>query len=137
MAKKRYNRRRPRKRPSTRRRKSRKQVGGKFNATLKRLKKLKPFQRRSALSMANDKFIRHFSQQIKKLKRVTGLRPSLRTRIKQHAKELRKFTNDKTSMIGKRKMLTQRGGFVPLIFSLIPAIASVAGSVAGGLISRR
>ena len=135
MVKKRFNRRhrRRRRRPTKRRQRKRvKQRGGKFYATLKRLKKLNPYQRRSAIEVANDKFIRHFAGQVKKLKRATGLQPSLRTKLKRHAKALRKLTNKKTSMKSKRKMLSQRGGFLPLLLAALPAI----GSIAGGIISR-
>ena len=128
MANKRLNR-----RPTKRRQRKRvKQRGGKFNAILKRLRKLNPYQRRSAIEVANDKFIRHFVTQVKKLKRATGLQPSLKTKLKRHTKALRKLTNQRTSMKSKRKMLSQRGGFLPLLLAALPAI----GSIAGGIISR-
>ena len=135
MTKKRFNkrsRRVRRRRTKKRQRKRRTQRGGKFNVILKRLRKLNPFQRRSAIQVANDKFIRHFVSQVKKLKRATGLQPSLRTKLKRHTKALRKLTNRRTSMKRKRKMLSQRGGFLPLLLAALPAI----GSIAGGIISR-
>ena len=132
MTKKRFNKRNRRVRRRTKKRQRRMQRGGKFNVTLKRLRKLNPFQRRSAMQVANDKFIRHFVSQVKKLKRATGLQPSLKTKLKRHTKALRKLTNQRTSMKSKRKMLSQRGGFLPLLLAALPAI----GSIAGGIISR-
>ena len=129
MAKKRYNR---CKRRTVKRKRKQQSHSNKFNATLKRLKSLKAPQRRQAIEIANDKFIRHFVAHVKKLKRATGLRQSLKTKLKRHTKTLRKLTNKRGSLKSKRKMLAQRGGFLPLLLAALPAI----GSIAGGLISR-
>ena len=129
MTKKRYNR---RARRTIKRKRKTKSQANKFSVTLKRLKSLKAPQRRQAIEIANDKFIRHFLTHVKKLKRATGLRQSLRTKLKRHTKALRKLTNKRTSLKSKRKMLAQRGGFLPLLLAALPAI----GSIAGGIISR-
>ena len=129
MAKKRHNR---RGRCTVKRKRKQKSHANKFNVTLKRLKNLKASQRRQAIEIANDKFIRHFLAHVKKLKRATGLRQSLKRKLKRHTKALRKLTNKKVSLKSKRKMLAQRGGFLPLLLAALPAI----GSIAGGIISR-
>ena len=128
MARKRYNRKRRARKPK-RKRNTR---CNKFNVTLKRLKSLRPNHRRQAIEIANDKFIRHFINQVKKLRRANNLRPALKARLKRNATKLRKLTNKRGSLKIKRKMLTQRGGFLPLLLAALPAI----GSIAGGIISR-
>ena len=129
MAKRKVKRRTATKRRRIRRRQKR---SNKFGGTLLRLKKLKAPQRRQAMEIANDKFIRDFTAQIKKLRTVNKLRPTLRKKLKRHTKLLRKMTNNKTSLKVKRKMLAQRGGFLPLLLAALPAI----GSIAGGILSR-
>ena len=109
-----------------------KKRNSKFTTTLFRLKKLKASQRHEAIKIANNKFIRDFATQVKKLRQVKSLRPSLQKKLKQHSKALRKLTNKKTSIKMKRKILSQRGGFLPLILAALPAI----GSIVGGIISR-
>ena len=103
----------------------------KFAFTLKSLRKLSPSQRRHAMKIANTKFIRHLSSQVKKLKRAR-LSGKLRRRIQSHSKDLRKLSNVKTPITVKRKVLTQRGGFLPLLLAALPAL----GSIIGGVISR-
>lgn len=109
-----------------------KKCNSKFSTILCRLKKLNPTQRHQAIEIANDKFIRDFTTQVKKLRCARGLRPSLQKKLKRHGKALRKLTNKKTSIKMKRKMLSQRGGFLPLILAALPAI----GSIIGGIVSR-
>lgn len=109
----------------------RKQHGGKFNATLSRLRKLSPTQRRQAMTIANDKFIRQLLSNVKKL-RNANLHPSMSKKLKRHSTTLRKLVNDRTSLKAKRKVLSQRGGFLPLLLAALPAV----GSIVGGLISR-
>lgn len=104
----------------------------KFIDLVRRLRKLKGPQRQQAMKVANDKFIRDFSARVKKLRKAKGLQPSLRKKLKRHSKALRKLTNVKTAIKTKRKMLTQRGGFLPLLLAALPAV----GSIIGGVISR-
>ena len=121
-----------RKRIVKRRRRKQNRCVDKFNFALKRLKSLRPGQRRQAIEIANDKFIRHFIGKVKKLRRACNLRPSIRARLKRNAQKLRQLTGKRGSLKSKRKMLTQRGGFLPLLLAALPAI----GSIAGGIISR-
>ena len=125
MARRKTSKRRRRRQPR------RLQKGGKFISTLRRLKKLRPHQRNQAIQLANNKFIRDFVSGVKQL-RNARLKPSMRTRLKRQAKNLRKFVNSKTSIGTKRKMLVQRGGFAPLLLAALPAL----GSILGGVISR-
>lgn len=129
MAKRKLKRRTSTKRSRTRKRDNRVR---KFGVTLARLKKLKAAQRRQAIQIANDKFIRDFIAQIKKLRNAKSLRATLKKRLRRHTKKLRKITNNKTSLKEKRKLLAQRGGFLPLLLAALPAL----GSIVGGVISR-
>ena len=128
MVRKSYNRKR-RVRKQKRKRNSR---ANKFNVTLKRLKSLSPDHRRQAIEIANDKFIRHFISQVKKLRRAKNLRPAIKSRLRRNARKLRQLTGKRGSLKSKRKMLTQTGGFLPLLLAALPAL----GSIAGGIISR-
>ena len=109
----------------------RKQRGGKFNATLSRIRKLSPTQRRQAMTIANDKFIRQFLSNVKKLRKAK-LHPSMTKKLKRHSRALRKLVSKKTSLKAKRKVLSQQGGFLPLLLAALPAV----GSIVGGIISR-
>ena len=104
----------------------------KFQRVLLRFKKLKAKQRRQVIEAANAKFIRDIIAEVKKLRRSTNIRPILRRKLKQHAKVLRKLTNKNTSLKVQRDVLSQRGGFLPLLLAALPAI----GSIAGGILSR-
>ena len=104
----------------------------KFQRVLLRFKKLKAKQRRQVIEAANAKFIRDIIAEVKKLRRSTNIRPILRRKLKQHAKVLRKLTNKNTSLKVQRNVLSQRGGFLPLLLAALPAI----GSIAGGILSR-
>ena len=103
----------------------------KFSNTLVKLKKMKPADLCKALKMSNDAFIKQFCNHVKKLKYAT-VPPSIEKRMKRQGKKLRKFIHKKTSVKEKRKMLSQRGGFLPLLLAALPAL----GSVIGGVLSR-
>ena len=89
------------------------------------------------MRMANDNFVRKFCTHVKKL-RHTKLHPSQHKVLAVNRAKLRKLANSKVSLKSKRKMLTQRGGFLP---ALIPLIASVVGpalqGIMGALTGRR
>jgi len=106
--------------------------GSKFSTVFKRLQRLKPSQRRQAIEIANDKFIRDFAAHVKKLRTAKSLKPGLQKKLKKHCVALRKLTNKKTTIKMKRKLLSQRGGMLPLLLAALPAI----GSIIGGIISR-
>ena len=101
----------------------------KFRNVVQELKRLKPPQRIKAMKVANNKFIRHFCSEVRKLK-YRPLSSALQGRMTQNSKKIRKLINAKTSMQAKRRMLTQRGGFLPLLLSaLAPVLAPLAGKV--------
>ena len=114
------------KRRTSRKQRSRKS-STKFRNALLRLKKLKPHHQSEAMKMANNGFVREMCSHVKKLRhaKIEGNRSSA---LKRHATKLRSLANSKIAISKKRKILSQRGGFLPL---LIPAITSVLGSLAG------
>jgi hypothetical protein len=84
------------------------------------------------MSIANNKFIRDFSAQVKKLRTRKDIPTAIRKKLKRHSLRLRKLANKRTSVAAKRKILSQRGGFLPLLLAALPAV----GSIIGGVISR-
>ena len=102
-----------------------------FQVVLQKIKKLKPTQRVQAMKLANSKFINDMSRQVAMLKHV-HVSPNIEKRLKRQSKNLNKFINRKTTVATKRRMLTQRGGFLPLLLAALPAI----GSIVGGIINR-
>ena len=80
--------------------------------------------------MANNGFIRQMCTHVKKLryKKLTGKQVKS---LKRHAPKLRTLANSKVSLTKKRKLLSQRGGFLsvlaPILMSTIgPAIQGIA-----------
>ena len=103
-----------------------------FSGVLKKIMKLPTSQRVQAMKIANNKFINDLSNNVKKL-RYARVAPKLQKKLSHQSKNLRKFTNSKTSVLTKRRMLTQqRGGFLPLLLAALPALSSIL----GGVISR-
>lgn len=127
MARK-YNKKRGARRKKSTKRSGRKRQGGKrrsgkrskgaFVNALKKLSSLRPPQRVEAMKMANNNFVRKFCQNVNSLRRAR-LSPSLRKRLQRKSKKLRKLVSPKTSVGSKRKMLTQRGGFLSLLLPIV------------------
>ena len=103
-----------------------------FRTVFKKVMKLRPAQRVQAMKIANNKFIKDLSSQVEKLQHAR-VSSNMQKRLKRQSKKLRKFTNSKTTLVTKRRMLAQqRGGFLPLLMAALPAI----GSIIGGVVSR-
>ena len=116
------------------RKKTKKRVSkqsSKFFAALSKLKRMKSVDQREALRQSNDAFIRQLCTHIKKL-RHANLSPSLKKRVMRQKKNLRKLILPKTSIRMKRKMLAQRGGFVPLLLAALPAVGAMVGNIIAG-----
>lgn len=130
MVKKRSNKR------STRRVKRRVKKRGmqnksKFHIAIQKLKQMNLKQQRQALMMSNDTFIRQLCAKVKKL-RHQPMSASLKKRMQKQKKKLQKFVLPKTSATMRRKMLTQRGGFLPLLISALPAVGALVGNIIAG-----
>ena len=70
--------------------------------------------------MVNDKFIRDLCQHTRKL-RHAKLSTGTRKTLSRYRKQLRKFVHKKSTLKTKRKLLSQRGGFIGAI---LPALLS-------------
>jgi len=116
-----------------RRSKSKKKRGGKkprnnkksFVNALRKLSKLQPTQRVTVMKMANDKFVRQFCQKVKTL-RHARLPPKTQQLLKRRGKNLRKLVSPKTSIKVKRRMLSQRGGFLGALIAPLIGLATSA-----------
>ena len=122
MARRRSTKRTSKRRPSS-------QGNKKFQSALTRLRKLKPSHQSQAMSMANDGFVRKMCTHVKKL-RYRKLSGNKSKALKRHAKSLRSLTNKRTSVAVKRRILSQRGGFLPL---LLPMLGRIVGPLLAGL----
>ena len=93
-----------------------------FNKVIRGIQKLKPRDRCKALSMANGKFINQFCNRVRRLR--SAKLPSRKAKhLRRHSKQIRKLINKKTSLKAKRKMLSQRGGFLGAILgALVPTL---------------
>lgn len=133
MAKRRTGKRRSGKKLRRNRKKrcASKKKGSSFKAVLNKIKKLRPSQRTQAMKLANNKFINDFTREVKKLKHAR-VSSKIKNRLRRQSKKLNKFISRKTSTANRRRMLTQRGGFLPLLLAALPAL----GSIIGGVISR-
>ena len=98
-----------------------------FTKVIRGLQKLKPQDRRKAMSTANTKFVNQFCSRVRRL-RCAKLSSQKAKQLRRHSKQIRKLINKKTSLKVKKKMLSQRGGFLGAILgALVP-------SLLGGLI---
>ena len=107
----------------------------KFRTALIRLKKLKPHHQCMAMKMANNGFIRQMCTHIKKL-RYKKLKGKQAKAVKRHAQKLKTLADSKVSLRAKRRLLSQRGGFLsmiaPVLMSAIgPAIRGISNLISG------
>ena len=101
----------------------------KFRSALLQLKRLKPHHQCEAMKMANNGFIRQMCTHVKKLRR-TKLNGKQIQSLKRHRNKLRALANANVSLTRKRKLLSQRSGFLPL---LIPLLGSIVGPTIKGI----
>ena len=99
-----------------------------FRRALYRLKRLKPKHQCQAIGMANDAFIRQMCTHVKKLR--YNKKVKLAPRLKRHKGKLRQLVSARTSISKKRKILGQRGGFLP---ALLPLLVSTVGPLVGSI----
>ena len=99
-----------------------------FHRALHRLKKLKPAHQSQAIGMANNAFIRQMCAHVKKLRYNKKVTPKSAQRLKRHRTKLRQLVSARTSIDKKRKLLSQRGGFLP---ALLPLLISTVGPLVG------
>ena len=101
-----------------------------FRRALHRLRKLKPTHQSKAIGMANNAFIRQMCSHVKKLRYNKKVASKSAKRLKRHRTKLRQLVSARTSIDKKRKLLSQRGGFLP---ALLPLLLSAVGPIVGGI----
>ena len=103
-----------------------------FRTAMGRLRRLKPHHQCQAMKVANNDFIKEMCTHIRKLRHKKNLSRKQRHGLMRYAPKLRTLVNGKVSLKKKRSLLSQRGGFLPMI---APLIMSVAGPVLRGIAS--
>ena len=120
-----------------RRQSSRRRGDAKFYRSLRQLKSMSTKHRCQAMKMANDNFVRKFCAHVRKL-RQAKLKPEQRKILARHKSVLKKLANNRISLSNKRKILSQRGGFLPLLPMIMstaaPLLGKIAKSVLGGIL---
>ena len=102
----------------------------KLMVAFQKLKRMKPHHQREAIKMCNANFIQQLCTQVKKM-RNKPLPSKIARRMKTQKKNLQKFIRVKTSTNTRRKMLSQRGGFLPLLIAALPAVGAMVGNIIG------
>ena len=83
------------------------------------------------MKLANNKFLQQFCSNVKKL-RHARVSSSHQKRMRRQSKNIRKLISAKTSYNTKRKMLSQRGGFLlPLLIP--PLLSAGVGAITSAL----
>ena len=104
----------------------------KFHEALCVLKSMTSADRCQAIAQANGQFIRKVSTTLRKL-RSRKVTAKQKKRLQAYRKQLRQVANPKTSLKSKRKVLSQKGGFLPALLPLLaPVIGPLVGSILGG-----
>ena len=103
----------------------------KLMVAFRKLRRMKPHHQREAIKMCNANFIRQLCTQVRKM-RNKPLPPHIARRMKTQKKNLQKFIRVKTSTDTRRKMLSQRGGFLPLLLAALPAVGGLVGNIIAG-----
>ena len=118
-------------------------VNRRFHAAIKRLHRMTPKKRVTLIAGSSNQFIRDFSNAMQKIRKRPHLVAAKHTKkLQRHKRKLRKLVHSKTPIHVKRRLLTQKGGFiissilVPIIAAAIGAAGTVAGSAAGAAIMK-
>jgi len=107
----------------------------KFQTALIRLRKLPRGKQQQAISMANNKFINQFCSNIKRLK-YAKLNAKQQKLVRKQRNNLQALVKKRTSIQRKRKILSQRGGFLPFLLPLLGSVvAPAAGAIAKAVIN--
>lgn len=93
----------------------------KLSNAIQVLRRMTPSQRCSAIRNANDAFIQDIVSCVRRL-RTKKLPPKFKKLIKRYAAKLRVINSTKVNLQRKRKVLSQKGGFIG---PLLPMLASV------------
>lgn len=96
--------------------------------TLQVLKNCKPIVRKLIIKHGNSELIKTLCEIcINTLNGNVKISPKCKNRLKSYKNSLRKLTAPKVKLQAKKKILVQRGGFLPVILSTI--LSGVIGSL--------
>jgi len=96
---------------------------------LKSVEKLSPYKRKKLLKSASEDNILALKEIAHNLLTGNLNVPEIK-KLKRHRQSIRKFVKKKSSLKSKRKLLIQKGGFLPLMITpLLSAIGTVTGKV--------
>ena len=102
-------------------------VKKKFYEAIKKLHRLKGSQQKAAVSGASNEFINDISKTLRRLKCAPNLVSSkFKRRIGKQRSKFKRLSQANTTLKAKRRILTQKGGFLPL---LIPLLGTVISSI--------
>ena len=105
-------------------------VKPKFADALRRLKRMKKANQKTAIFGASNEFIRDLSSFMQKIKHRPDLvSKSRRKTLAKHRAKLRKLIHAKTSIDNKRLILSQTGGILPFLIPIICASITAAGGI--------
>ena len=104
----------------------------KFHKALCVLKSMNKSDRTQAIANANGNFIRKVSSAVRKL-RYRPFSGKRRNKLRTYRKQLRQLANSKTSITSKRRVLSQKGGFLP---ALLPLLAPLAAPIIGPIVKK-
>lgn len=100
-------------------------VKRKFYEAIKKLHRLKANQQRAAVSGASNEFVNDISKLLRRLKTSTNLISSKHRRgIKKQRLKFKRLAQAKSTVKAKRRILTQKGGFLPFLIPLIGSVIS-------------
>lgn len=100
-------------------------------AALQAMCKSDPARRQALLRTADDTLVRNICEcALNTLRGNVRLSADQKKRLSKHRKTLRRLACDRGSWKSKKRLLVQRGGFLPLL--LAPIIGSLVASLIGG-----
>ena len=119
-------------------------VNKRFHQAIKRLHRMNPKRRNAVIAGSSNQFIRDFSNVMQKIRKQPHLVAAKhKKKLQRHKRKLRQIVNSGTPIHVKRRLLTQKGGFiissilVPLIAAAIGAAGTVAGSAVGAAVMKK
>ena len=127
-----------------RKRKAPVRVNKRFHEAIKRLHRMNPKRRNTVIAGSSNEFIRDFSNAMQKIRKQPHLVAAKhKKKLQRHKRKLRQLVNSRTPIHVKRRLITQKGGFifstilVPLIAAAIGAAGTVAGSAVGAAVMKK
>lgn len=119
-------------------------VNKRFHQAIKRIDRMNSKRRNAVIAGSSNQFIRDFSNAMQKIPKQPQLVAARhKKKLQRHKRKLRQIVNSGTPIHVKRRLLTQKGGFiissilVPLIAAAIGAAGTVAGSAVGAAVMKK